>query len=135
MLERVNNPIEKIADEMPNGFHDACLYSFSVDVVKHEAILNFGADVSDPEKRENNIVYRNCRLLIFDVVFFVVEPYKIFGESKEASTCDLGVLEGEKLLSVFHEKLPEEIFANWIFLNKTNSFIYFAAGKVKFEWL
>jgi hypothetical protein len=128
------NAVEIIANGLPNGFHDASFYSFNVDFQKREAVLVFGLDISDANDGATSVINKTGRLLLGEVVFVIVEPPREVIEKGKEVICDLGALEGDELLKVFNGKLPTGAFANWVFLNETNSFIYFAAYSAKFEW-
>lgn len=44
--------LEKIDDELPNGFHDACLINIPVDYCGRKIILELDIFIGDPEAKD-----------------------------------------------------------------------------------
>ena len=124
-----------IEKELPNGFHDGELHSFTISRERREMSLEMSADMSDSEVTRR-IVHRRCRVSLTGLIFVQVEAPCVPADSNERDTLiDDGDLNGDRLARVWPDPLPRDSFARWIFLNATNGFIYFAATGAELEWL
>jgi hypothetical protein len=127
----------EIAFQFDNGFHDAQLYGYSVDLKKGQAEIYVGIDTSMPP--EKHPTYLDATVVFTGIKGFIVEPIvegsaaKSFLSLTEGVGCDAGILEGERLDKVTSSIELKACQAVWFFLNETNSFIYVFWNDVKTE--
>ena len=119
--------IEYISQLLPNGFHDSTIFSVRLNYEQRTAEIDMeiwvaGPADTDPEE------YRRCTLLIFDLIYFVIEPPGPPNVSHEApALVDGGSTELEHLAYTLPKPLPDGAFTYWFFVSNWNAFIHVAA--------
>ena len=119
--------IEEIAQTLPNGFHDSTILSVRLNYEQRTAEIDMeiwvsGSVDTDPEQ------YRRSTLLIFDLIYFVIEPPGPPNASHDAPTLvDGGSTELEQFGNTLPKPLPDGAFTYWFFVSNWNAFIHVAA--------
>lgn len=130
--------IEDIEKKLPNGFHDAGLMKIEIDFTKREAYLNLRVSVSDSRDIEEiEDLYKNGRLILKELLFFVIEaPDQNYISKKinELWISDSGPVQKLEIKSNLPTQLPEDIFVHYFFISDWNAFIFVAAKNAFFEW-
>ena len=124
-----------IANDLPNGLHDAELVGVSIDLERRELLLTLRADISEADKGETRSRFRSCSILVSRLEFVSVDPLRPAVDALADRAIDTGILDGERLTAVHPTPLPEGCFAYWLFLNGPNCFVRFAAWGADFRWL
>lgn len=130
---------EELENHLPNGFHDAEIYSLKIDYMARSAIIRIALDfgsLNGPE-REN---YRIGELQISGLFFFSIDPpdpsypyipdgcaLNVSGDPSKNDTFP----ELEKLSHTFSSGVSCYRF----FVNEWNSFINIAAEEVEIFWI
>ncbi len=126
--------MDELADSLPNGFHDAELAAVTIDFPKREARLALEIWVGDDEHRE---AYRQAEVTLSGLIFWASEPPDSrypYGEP-ESVKIDVGPiarLDPERRSAL--PPIPQSAFANWLYVNEWNAFIYSAAENARLEW-
>lgn len=131
--------LDELAASIPNGFHDACLSTISIDYTKREVQLILDIWVADDVERPEEIeTYRVAEVTLTGLAYWVSEPpdaRSLFLEPG-ALWIDSGPLDTlERKDSLHLPPTPAGAFANWIFVRDWNAFIYVAAEDARLEWL
>jgi hypothetical protein len=132
--------LDHLADSLPNGFHDAQLKAIAIDYTALEARLSLNILVGDPDAvtEEDREAYRSAEVRLSGLIYFVIEAPDARYPYDNPGTLRIDVSRMQELtgpLSVSLPPLPETAFANWLFVNDWNAFIYVAARTAQFEWL
>jgi hypothetical protein len=129
--------LDDMAENLPNRLHDALLRAISVDYSSLLAVLVLdlwvgSLEATSPEEREDR---RRGEITLSGVKFFVVEPPRLRAGAGPMMI-DIGPLSTlDRLRDVGLPPVSAGNFANWIFVNDTNSFIYLAAADARLRWL
>jgi hypothetical protein len=126
---------QKIAESLPNGFHDAELRCFEMDYVGR--MLQFDLAIwigrmSDTRARQ---LYRPARLVLQDVAFLAIEPPDASYPWFEPGPIRISAGEGQPPQS--SSSLPDAPAGTsiaWMYLEDLNRFLLFAAGEASLEW-
>lgn len=131
----IPDPIERIAATLPNGFHDSELTALSLNYQKRAMTLELliwigkseSSDLGERERREPAV------LIVSGLDFCVIErpDFKYPYLDNEGLTIQSG--SGNTQNVTFFERVPDDAFGHWFFVNQWNSFIYFVARDVQFE--
>jgi len=128
--------IEQLEAELPNGFHDALLRSFSSDPAKRRA--EFVLDVWVGDLHSSLESERECRrpalLELLELAYLVTdEPDPRHAASKGArvqiDAC------GPDDNAELARQVPAGGFAGRFFVTEWNAFIHFAAREARLTWL
>ena len=118
--------IEDIAQSLPNGFHDSTILSVRLNYEQRTAEIDMEIWVSDSVDTDPE-QYRRSTLLIFDLIYFVIEPPGPPNASHDAPTLvDGGSTELEQFANTLPKPLPEGAFTYWFFVSNWNAFIHVA---------
>jgi hypothetical protein len=119
--------IEEIERLLPNGFHDSTILSVRLNYEQRTAEIDMEIWVAGPVD-EDPEQYRRSTLLIFDLVYFVIEPPGPPNASHAApSLVDGGSTDLERSAYPLPKPLPAGAFTYWFFVSNWNSFIHVAA--------
>jgi hypothetical protein len=128
--------IEELQGELPNGLHDALLWTISSDAAERRAELFLHVWLGDlhssvMSERERR---RPARLELLGLAYFVVdEPGgRHSWETGPAVQIDLCAADGNADLA---RQVPEGGFAGRFFVTEWNAFIHFAAVEARLTWL
>jgi hypothetical protein len=140
LLEQIQMTIEEIGDSLPNGFHDADIYSINIEYGKEEATFLIDVDLSSFEGPVD-IPHREGLLKLTGLLYCVIEPPTgSFSKEYVSSPDKLSIASDSSDFSLLHsspklpEPLPDGSFRHWFFITSHNSFIYVAAMDASFEW-
>ena len=117
--------IEDLANTMPNGFHDAVLLSYSVDLVTGTVRLALNLWVGDLESQDYDVRerYRSAEVILSGISYFFIEmpdPRYSYSKPYKLDLCDPDPAVVERLPT------PKDGFAGRFYSSSTNSFIHFA---------
>jgi len=128
--------LEELERTLPNGLHDAEVQGIAVDYRQRKLTLEVAVWVGDmgdpPERRE---AYRNGRIEISGLLFFVMEPpdpkYPFQTSGLTVDGCDMREnLDIELLRSV-----SADSFFRSFWVNEWNAFIHIAAKSADLVWM
>lgn len=77
--------MEEIEKQLPQGFHDANLESFELDLSNMSAKLSFNILIGY-SKRDDKTIYRRGEIFIKNVSFFNTSPYVAIPKEKTTGT-------------------------------------------------
>lgn len=128
--------IEQLAAELPNGFHDALLRTFSSDPARRRAefILDvWVGDLHSPVESERER-RRPALLELLELAYLITdEPEPRFPETWAARVqIDACGPDGNLDLA---RQVPAGGFAGRFFVTEWNAFIHFAAREARLTWL
>lgn len=130
--------LDELAVSLPNGFHDAIVYTIAIDYLRHQARFDLdiwvgNLDANDSEQRE---AYKRAELTLSGLEFWATEPPDAsYPYRQDCLTIDIGPMHA--LAAPVSSKLPPippDAFANWIFVSEWNAFIYLAAKDAQLAW-
>jgi hypothetical protein len=118
--------IRDLEHTLPNGFHDAVLNSYCVDLAAGSVRLTLNLWVGNIDSREYNERerYRSVEVILSGVSYFVTEvpdPRYSYSQPYIVDLCEPDPNVLERLPT------PEGGYAGRFFSSTTNSFIHFAA--------
>ena len=121
--------IQEVDSGLPNGFHDALLHGYRVDLVEKVAIIDIDVFTGDPEASEDAARerYERGRLTLRAVSFVVIEPQDPAYDAKAPFLIDLCSPRTDQ-----EERFADGSFAGAFFSSSTNSFIRFRAREAEF---
>ncbi len=131
--------LAELSRTLPNGFHDAELYSVCVDYISRQAELRFGifVDLAPlPTEGDNTfrIVYRRACLKLSGVEYLVTQPPP---DAYDPDDAPMVISEGEVSLTN-GPKLPDleqaDAFRYWFWVSQWQSPVYVAATNARLEW-
>ncbi len=119
-------------------FHDSELLSFTFDVVRATAVLEFDIQVRST-RPDDQFSYRRGKLEFSGLCFYLIEPAvcttRVNGSSSLWITAD-GPLPDARLeiSGRVPPDLPADAFVHYFYSNSTNSFIVIGAKCAVFNW-
>ncbi len=120
-------------EETPNGFHDARLLNFTIDLVNDQAKMCLQMLVGVPrcQTEEEQEGYRAATLTLQGMVYFAIEPpdpdrgfcnaQGVFIDAGDATETDNPRAPRPR------GPLPDNAFAYWFYVVDRNSFVHIAA--------
>lgn len=133
--------LRQIDDELPNGFHDALLEQVTISLVLDRVEIDLQLLVGDPDgaTEAEREAYKKARLILSEVVYFVIEPPGPGSEYSNPKPLRIDAGEATDENPPRFPKplraLPEGAFGYWFFVDSWNSFIHFAARNASLSWL
>jgi hypothetical protein len=134
--------LSQVADNLPNGFHDAEIDEILLDCQKSSAQIRLRIWVSTEESQPD--VYKPAVIRLYGVLFFVIDPHSReelgpppFGPSEGSWGID-GVVTTEDImpsLKTLRQYLPSGIEPYSFYVENSNSFIHIAAAEATLTWL
>lgn len=128
--------LEEIADSLPNGFHDARIYSISINYVRREVSIDLEIWVA--ESQEDSEVYRGAELKLLDFLFCVIEPPDAAYPYHHGKALWVDAGSGQDArrspATELPDSLPKGAFVHWFFVNDWNAFIHVAAMNARISW-
>ena len=130
--------LSEIEDELPNGFHDACLSRLTLDLVQSELQILLRVDVSTKEEEERTGVrYSMIKLTLRPLQGFVLSSRGTVGgyESREWIKVDGFTPSKEQIdcLPAFDEVDARIVYG--FFVQDWNSSFFVASTDVELSWL
>ncbi len=131
--------MDELAASLPNGFHDARLSTLSVDYSNREAVLNLDIWVGNLRAKadDDRETYRQAQISLSGLLFWVSEPPDAAYPYQHDGPLmiDVGAMQDfAKPASITLPPIPNDAFANWIFVRDWNAFIFLAAKGARLAW-
>jgi hypothetical protein len=128
--------IDELEADLPNGFHDALLRTFSSDLGEHRAefILDVWlGDLHSPETSERER-RRPARLELLGLAYLVLDDPdpRYPGLNRSPVQIDACAADDDATLS---RQVPPGGFAGRFFVTEWNAFIHFAAFEARLTWI
>ncbi len=128
--------IEQLAAELPNGFHDALLRTFSSDPKKRRAEFVLDVWVGDLHSSRDAERERRCPALLefLELAYLVSDPPDPRYPATKGSPVQIDAC-GPDDNAELARQVPVGGFAGRFFVTEWNAFIHFAAGDARLIWL
>jgi hypothetical protein len=127
--------IDELAGDLPNGFHDSRLRTFSSNPAQRRAEFVLKVWVGDLHRSAEveRELYRAARLELLGLAYLVVDdPDPRYPAHAEEVTIDACGPDGDPDRS---RQVPEGGFAGRFFVTEWNAFIHFAALDARLTWI
>ncbi len=123
--------IDELEASLPNGFHDAELFSIAAYFGSREARLELNVWLGDMDVPGRREVYRRAVLVLSDLHYLSIDPpqsdpgrgpYKIDSGPGQPSTAPAAVPQAA------------QPYLHWFFVSEWNAFVRFSARSARLEW-
>jgi hypothetical protein len=133
--------LEELNQKLPNGFHDAQIFSIELDYAAGTAILHLSLLVgrpSDPEPQREK--YQKASLKLSGLCFCSIAPpdpsYPFLPHGKPIpASGDPAKADHLPSLPALSAKLPEGAWCYRFFVDNWNAFIHVAARHAEISWI
>ena len=133
--------LDELNQNLPNGFHDAKLFSIQLDYVAGTAVLHLSLHVGRPEDPESERErYQEATLNLNGLCFCSIEPpdprYHFLPNGKPTpASGDPAKADHLPSLPALSEQLPQDAWCYRFFLDNWNAFIHVAARNAEIRWI
>lgn len=132
--------LSDISRSLPNGFHDAELLSVTLDFQQGHAQLLLRVWIGDLRSMDeaSREHYRVGELILKGLGYWLPEPVQptVFPLKHGALWIDIGELSAlDQPPSMVLPDVGTTHTGHWIYINETNSFIYFSTVEAEIRWL
>jgi len=128
-------PLGAIEASLPNGFHDALLHAFRIEVEAGELHLVLSPDRSTGSGDHWDPHYRKALLSLSGVKQMQIQAIEFDARDDLRVFLDTGDMSDRAVMEAFNCELKEGQFACWIFLGEMNANVRVIASEVTFKWL
>lgn len=129
-----------IEESLPNGLHDSYIESISINYSTKSVEINLKIWTGDMESPLEDIreQQKNAKLVLVNFYYFFIEPPNMNSPHKNknelwiVATGEINELKNRP--SEIPIDIPIENFANWLYINNWDAYIYFSAKQAKLIW-
>ena len=131
--------LRDLSNSLPNGFHDSEIQSLSIDFKACEARLFLSVWVGDMTSEEESVRerYKTGELVLSYIGYWMAEPPDPKSAALSPGTPCIDIGELDTLKHPPSMPLPEvgnDYTEHWMYINETNSLIYFSAKSANIHW-